>query len=99
VGGAGNPNLVAQQGRLVRVSGDRVDLLAGVLVRPEALGFRPTESETRTLDNHFVRVMLPWSKACELLETPRRQEIHAATIYPGQHGIAELVREVFLNDF
>lgn len=33
----------------------------------------------------------------ELLSVLRQQEVHAATIYPGEKGVAELVREVFLS--
>jgi hypothetical protein len=98
VGGAGNPNLVAQQGVLLRVLGDRVDLLDGVVPTAKTLEYRPDKVEVRCLDNHFLRITLPWSESRELLRTLRSQELHAASIYPGYVGVARLVREVFLTE-
>lgn len=97
VGGAGNPNLVAQQGVLLRVPGERIDLLEGVVVEQRPIDYHPTEAEARRLDNHLLRITLPWSEAGALLTSLRRQELHAASIYPGHVGVAELVREVFLT--
>jgi len=97
VGAAGNPNMVAQQGVLLRVPDEGIDLLDGVEVVQKPPGYRPTETEGRTLENHLLRITLPWSEAGSLLRTLRRQELHAASIYPGHVGVAELVREVFLT--
>ena len=96
VPGEANPNLIAQQGRLIKVTGARCDLLDGVTRDPIALGFRPSEMQARAVHNHFVAVTLPWAKAGELLRSLRDQGIHAATAFPGQRGVAELVREVLL---
>jgi hypothetical protein len=98
VGGAGNPNLVAQQGVLLRVLGDRVDLLRDVVPTTKPLEYRPDQLEIHNLDNHFLRITLPWSESPELLRTLRSQELHAASIFPGYVGVAELVREVFLTE-
>jgi hypothetical protein len=96
VPGEANPNLVAQQGRLMKVAGERFDLLQGVARRTVPLDHRPSETEARTIDNHFVAVTLPWEKSGELLRSLRDQGIHAATAFPGQHGVASLVREVLI---
>jgi hypothetical protein len=98
VGGAGNPNIVAQQGVLLRVLGERIDLLDGVVPVAKTLEYRPDKFEVRCLDSHFLRITLPWSESRELLRTLRSQELHAASIYPGYLGVAKLVREVFLTD-
>jgi hypothetical protein len=91
---AGNPNLVAQQGVLLRVLGDRIDILEGVKATAKPLKY----PRNRSLDDHFLKITLPWSEARELLRVLRSQEIHAASIYPGHVGVAELVREVFLTE-
>lgn len=96
VPGEANPNLIAQQGRLIKVTGPRVDLLDGFDRAEVQLGFRPTETAARTIANHFVAVTLPRSKAGQLLRSLRDQGVHAATAFPGQRGVAELVREVLL---
>lgn len=96
VPGEANPNLVAQQGRLIKIAGTPFDLLQGIERREVPLDHRPTETEARTVDNHFVCITLPWSKAGDLLRALRDQGVHAATAFPGQYGVAELVREVLL---
>jgi len=93
----GNPNLVAQQGVLLEVEGERIDLVDGFEFERRAIDYTPSVIEASTVDHHFLRITLPWAKAAELLETLRAQGLDAATIYPGQLGIAELVREVFLS--
>lgn len=94
---AGNPNLIAQQGLLLRFLRERRDLLDGVSVDERDVGYQPGEVEGRAIDNHFLRFTLPWQLAGELLRVLRAQELHAAAIYPGHLGVAELVREVFLT--
>jgi hypothetical protein len=94
---AGNPNLVAQQGVLLEIEGERIDLLDGFDFERRPIGYTPSVIEAAAVDHHFLRISLPWAKAAEVLERLRAQELHAATIYPGQLGIAELVREVFLS--
>lgn len=98
VGGAGNPNLVAQQGVLLRVPREQIDLLDGVTIESRSLDYQPTETEARQLENHLLRITLPWSEAGALLKRLRSQELHAASIYPGHVGVAELVREVFVTE-
>lgn len=97
VGRAGNPNLVAQQGVLLRVLGDQTDILANVALMTKSLDYRPSPIEVHNVDSHFLRITLPWSESRALLRTLRSQELHAASIYPGYAGVARLVREVFLT--
>ncbi len=94
VPGYGNPNLVAQHGVLLKIEGEPFDLLAGV----ERIAIRAGEalpSELgRDLDHRLLAITLPASCARKLLCTLRDLGVHAGTVYPGQRGIAELVREV-----
>ncbi len=96
VPGEANPNLVAQQGRFFKITGDRFDLLDGVDRHPVTLDYRPPQPQARMINNHFLAITLPWGRAGGLLRVLRDQGIHAATAFPGQHGVAGLVREVLL---
>lgn len=96
VPGAGNPNMVAQQGVFTRMNSgtdllervDRIDWPAG-----KPLG----RLDAVLLDHHLVVVTLPWTSAPELLRVLRDQGIHGASVYPNQYGTAALVREVFFE--
>jgi len=96
--GYGNPNLVAQQGVLFRVHGEPYDLQADHSRRKIEPGVALNESEAGIIDNHLLAITLPWNEAPALLRELRVQGVHAGTIYPGQRGIAELVREVLRTE-
>lgn len=98
VPGYGNPNLVAQQGVLFKIDGEPFDLLAGLPRRAVAPGTALSRDEAGLLDNHLLAITLPWTEARRLLCTLRDQGVHAGTVYPGQRGIAELVREVLRTE-
>jgi len=95
VPGAGNPNMVAQQGEFIKVVED-IDLLSNIERHPIQIGTPLGRAEASRLSNHLIAITLPWTKAPQLLRTLRDQGIHAATVFPGQPGVAELVREVLL---
>jgi hypothetical protein len=97
IASAGNPNLVAQHGVLLELEGNRIDLLDGITFELKPIGYQPAAHEAALIDHQLVRITLPWELAGTLLTTLRNQELHAANIYPGQVGIAELVREVFIS--
>jgi hypothetical protein len=97
VNSAGNPNLLAQQGLLLVVRGSRPDLLEGVRVESREPGYKLDALELRILDHQLIRITLPWSLSGELLRLLRNQYVHSATLFPGQTGIAGLVKEVFLS--
>lgn len=99
VHGSGNPNLVAQQATFVKVTEPPFDLLQGAERRKIALGYQLSELEAHAIDNHLLVITVPWEQSAGLLRTLRDQGIHAATVFPGQVGVADLVREVLLvND-
>ncbi len=94
VPGYGNPNLVAQQGVLLKIEGEPFDLLADaerVAIHP---GRALPHELGRDLDHRLLAITLPTSCGPKLLCTLRDLGVHAGTVYPGQRGIAELVREV-----
>ena len=97
VGAEGNPNLVAQQGVTFEVGGECLDLLHNLPVESRPIGYRPTETEGRRLDTHVIRMTLPWRESGQLLCVLRDQELHGASVFPGQAGVARLLREVFLT--
>lgn len=97
-GGSGNPNLVAQQGRLIRVDCSPPDLLAGVKRTPIAIGQPLGFLASHMLDNHFTEIVLGHEHAPRLLRVLRDQGIHAASLFPGHAGISELVREVVRHE-
>jgi hypothetical protein len=97
ISSGGNPNLLAQQGVLLELEGERADLIKDFDFKIRPVGHKPTIEERARNDHQFFRITLPWSLALDLLRTLRAQELHAATIYPGQVGIAELVRELFFT--
>jgi len=90
---AGNSNLLAQQGVLMELQGGRIDLLEGCTFESPA----PDERRQSGVSHELMKITLPWKKAAELLATLRSQEVHAATIFPGNIGVAGLVREVRLG--
>jgi hypothetical protein len=98
VAGFGNPNLVAQQGRFIRVDRLPPDLLANVSRRPTQVGEHLGVLDRRLVDNHLAVVALPPTCAAELTRVLRDQGIHAASLFPGQVGASELVREVFRSE-
>jgi hypothetical protein len=93
VEGVGNPNIVAQNGLMMRVDGDKCDLLEGVPRSRWAAG-RGLGIDGRKLDNHLLAISLPSKQSNDVMLALRRQGIHGAAIYPGQTGVAALVREV-----
>lgn len=95
VHGAGNPNLVAQQGQFILVDQDPPDLLEGIPRVPWQSGQSHDVLTRHLVDNHFVAVTLPWEFAPALLRGLRDQGIDAGSLFPGLTGHAELVREVF----
>ena len=94
VEGAASPTLLSQQGQLLRVN--VVDLMETLRLEQKPVGWSPADHEKAVLSNWAMKLTLPWSLAPQLLQVLQRQEIHAATMFPDQHGIAELVREIFL---
>lgn len=93
--GYGNVNLVAQHGVLLKVTGAPANLVEGI-TRHELSPFEAHSRLSATaLDNHLVLLTLPWAQSSELLRALRDQGFHAGTMFPGDRGIAELVREVF----
>src|SRR5690606_16885573 len=98
IASAGNLNIVAQQGLLVEHTGDTIDLLEGVPVEQRDLAWKPRPLDAARVDNHLLRITLPWGLAPRLLETLRVQDIHGASVYPGTQGVAALVREVYIED-
>jgi hypothetical protein len=94
VPGFGNPNLVAQHGLFIRVDGPPTDLVAGLTTTTVEIG-KPLVFPEHALDNHFAKILLAHQNAPSLLRVLRDQGIEAGTLFPGQTGAAELVREVF----
>ena len=97
VSSAGNPNSVAQQGRLLKFGWDVIDLVDGVPTQAISTDFESSRTHACAIDNHFVKITLPKQHAGELLRTLRNHGVHAATIYPGQTGVAKLVTEVLVK--
>ncbi|MBX3220878.1 MAG: FRG domain-containing protein [Labilithrix sp.] len=93
VEGVGNPNIVAQNGLMMRVDGDTCDLLEGV-PRSSWTAGRGLGIDGRKLNNHLLAISLPSKRSNDVMLALRRQGIHGAAIYPGQAGVAALVREV-----
>lgn len=98
VPGYGNPNLVAQQGVFLKVEGEPFDLLEGLERVPIEAGAPVPEALASNVEHHLLAITLPWSCAPKLVRTLRDQGVHAGTVYPGQRGIAELVREVLRTE-
>jgi hypothetical protein len=94
VPGFGNQNLVAQQGYLLKVNVAPFDLLDGVERHEVPAGKPLTEIQAKLIDNGLLSIQLPKEKAPDLLRALRDQGVHAGTVYPGNGGVAELVREV-----
>ena len=98
VPGTGNPNMVAQQGIFLKMV-NTVDLLESVARHSAKVGEPLGIGEDSKVDNHLMAFSLSQNHATTLLRALRDQGIHAATMYPGQKGILELVREVlFVNN-
>lgn len=93
VEGVGNPNIVAQNGVMMRVDGDKCDLLEGVPRTPWKAG-QPLGTDACRLDHHLQAISVPSTLSKEVMLALRRQGVHGAAIYPGQVGVAALVREV-----
>jgi hypothetical protein len=98
VPGAANPNMVAQQGEFIKVV-DEVDLLRNVTRTRVSMGQPLGPIQGCLVDNHLIAVTLPWAHAIQLLRTLRDQGIHAASVYPGQYGVAELARELLSEPY
>jgi hypothetical protein len=110
VPGFGNPNLVAQHAVLFKVAGESLDLLSGLPCREiqqgasvgglradpgaEVRGPAEVRGSEVDIDSQLLAITLPWSEAARLLTVLRAQGIHAGTVFPGNAGVAELVREV-----
>lgn len=92
--GYGNANLVAQNAVLLKVDEGPFDLLAGLPRRELRAGERLPDGEVHAIDNQLLAITLPRECAPVLLRALREQGIHAGSLFPGPHGIAELVREV-----
>jgi hypothetical protein len=93
VPGFGNQNLVAQQGYFLKVNVAPFDLLEGV-ERAEIRAGQPLGLAAHGMDNGLLSIQLPKEYAPSLLRELRNQGVHAGTVFPGNGGVAELVREV-----
>lgn len=93
---AGNMNMLAQQGLFTKAMNEPWDILSGL--PREKLPSGPVGRAWKSqLDHHFFVAKLPHSLAPRAVEVLRSQGIHAATLFPGLDGAADLVREVFLT--
>jgi hypothetical protein len=94
----GNPNILAQQGLLLELSGNKTNFLDDFNFRSCPVGFQHSEMTAAVVDNQFLRITFPWKDAPTLLALLRNQfEIHAATVYPGNVGVSKVVEEVMLT--
>ena len=94
---AGNTSMIAQQGLFTRVLEEPWDLLEGQTRERLPSGQHLGHVWKSRIANHFFVVTLPHERSSRVIEVLRHQGVHAASLFPGLTGAAELVREVFLS--
>lgn len=98
VPGYGNVNLVVQNGVLLKINDGPYDLLHGLERRAIAAGAPLSNEDAAAIDGHLFAITLSWENAPALLRALRAQGVHAGTLFPGNAGVAELVRETMRTE-